>query len=206
MARTALRVQITKHCKRQLSRSGPKSLEEGVVMTTNSKFGKRFGSSQVLIGLTALAALAMLVDASAQNRNSANAAGTINTQVKIQRAPVLAASPDSGMAMYSAYCASCHGANAKGNGRAAAALSGWPTDLTALSVQNGGKFPKAHVAYVLRVAETAPAHGTTDMPVWNEAFRGLDGGHLRAQMASLRVYNLVNYLERLQVTNVASAR
>ena len=86
-------------------------------MTTNSKFGKRFGSSQVLIGLTALAALTIVVDASAQNGSSAKVAGAINTQVKIQRAPVLAAPPNSGMAMYSAYCASCHGANAKGNGR-----------------------------------------------------------------------------------------
>jgi mono/diheme cytochrome c family protein len=175
-------------------------------MTTNSKFGKRFGSSQVLIGLIALAALTIAVDASAQNGKSTNATGANNVQVRIERAAALAASPDSGVAMYSAYCASCHGANAKGNGRAAAALSNQPTDLTALSVQNGGKFPKAHVAYMLRVAGTAPAHGTTDMPVWNEAFRGLDGGHLRAQVASLRVYNLVNYLEQVQVTNVASAR
>lgn len=39
------------------------------------------------------------------------------------------------------YCASCHGADGRGNGQLAASLNVTPPDLTTLSARNGGEFP-----------------------------------------------------------------
>jgi hypothetical protein len=41
-------------------------------------------------------------------------------------------------AIFSEYCAACHGVSAKGNGLAATALRISPADLTTLALQNGG--------------------------------------------------------------------
>ena len=46
----------------------------------------------------------------------------------------------SGKETYTQYCASCHGADARGNGPAAIALKTPPPDLTTLSNRHGGKF------------------------------------------------------------------
>ncbi len=46
--------------------------------------------------------------------------------------------------------AACHERDGKGDGPAASELKTPPTDLTALTRQNGGKFPSDHVASVLR--------------------------------------------------------
>lgn len=98
--------------------------------------------------------------------------------------------------MYVAYCASCHGADAKGNGPAAPALKTPPTDLTLLSKQSGGTFPEAHVATVIRGDSVTAAHGGKDMPVWGPVFLQL-GQHDSAQV-QLRIRNLIKYLESIQ--------
>ena len=46
---------------------------------------------------------------------------------------------------FEAYCATCHGKEAKGNGPAAAALKVPPPDLTILARKNGGKFNSTEV-------------------------------------------------------------
>src|ERR1035437_888659 len=45
-----------------------------------------------------------------------------------------------GQALFQAYCASCHGKDAKGAGPAAPALKAKPADLTQIGKNNGGKF------------------------------------------------------------------
>ncbi|ABF43164.1 hypothetical protein Acid345_4164 [Candidatus Koribacter versatilis Ellin345] len=103
--------------------------------------------------------------------------------------------PADGKAMFSAYCASCHGATAKGDGPAAAALKVPPTDLTKLAKNSGGTYPMLHVKESIRNAD-APAHGSKDMPVWGPVFRNLSQGS--QSQVELRIANLAKYIETLQ--------
>jgi mono/diheme cytochrome c family protein len=59
----------------------------------------------------------------------------------IKKVPAALTSPTSGSEMFKEYCASCHGADARGRGPAAPALKASPADLTVLSRNNHGKFP-----------------------------------------------------------------
>lgn len=53
--------------------------------------------------------------------------------------------PMDGRTAYQDNCASCHGADAKGDGPAARALAVAPPDLTTISMRNGGAFPRDYV-------------------------------------------------------------
>jgi mono/diheme cytochrome c family protein len=103
--------------------------------------------------------------------------------------------PSSGKEMYTAYCASCHGSDGKGNGPAAPALKTPPTDLTQLAAKNGGTFPEAHVAQIIKGDSMTAAHGNKEMPVWGPMF--LEMGHDTAQV-QLRISNLTKYLASIQ--------
>jgi mono/diheme cytochrome c family protein len=98
--------------------------------------------------------------------------------------------------MYKAYCASCHGADAKGNGPASPALKSPAGDLTALAKNNKGSFPAARVNSVLTGTAELPAHGSADMPVWGPVFRKLSNGH--DPEVQLRINNLTKYLQSIQ--------
>ena len=119
------------------------------------------------------------------------------TKPEIKHVPATYTDPTSGKAMYTAYCASCHGADGKGDGPAAAALKMPATNLTALSAKNGGTFPAAHVAAVIQGGGGTPAHGSKDMPVWGPIFHSM-AGHSQAQ-TQLRIRNLTDYLGSIQV-------
>src|SRR6056297_1377714 len=54
-------------------------------------------------------------------------------------------SSDSGSEIFSAYCASCHGRDARGDGVLAGELPAPPPDLTQLAAGNGGVFPSSRV-------------------------------------------------------------
>jgi mono/diheme cytochrome c family protein len=103
--------------------------------------------------------------------------------------------PSSGKEMYMAYCASCHGTDGKGNGPAAAALKTPPADLTQLAAKNGGKFPDAHIAQIIKGDSMNAAHGNKEMPVWGPMF--LEMGHHTAEV-QLRIRNLTKYLASIQ--------
>ena len=100
-----------------------------------------------------------------------------------------------GADLYQAYCAVCHGKDAKGGGPAAAALKATPTDLTQLSRKNAGKFPLGSVRQVLGGGSSTPAHGSEEMPIWGPVFRAMSPDQ---NIAKLRVDNLVRYLESIQ--------
>lgn len=114
----------------------------------------------------------------------------------IQHAPMKPTSPASGKGMFTNYCAACHGAEGKGNGPAAEALKTPPADLTALSKNNGGKYPALKVAYAIRNQSAVGAHGSKEMPVWGDLFRTVSGGH--QSEVDQRIANLVSYIESLQ--------
>jgi mono/diheme cytochrome c family protein len=118
---------------------------------------------------------------------------------KIQTVTMKPTSPTSGPQMYGAYCASCHGADARGKGPAAPSLKLPPTDLTMLSQRNGGTFPTYYVAEVLRSGGDSAAHHSTEMPGWGNLMQtpGV-GGVSNETMVRLRISNLTAYLKTLQ--------
>ena len=114
----------------------------------------------------------------------------------IKRVPIQPTSPVSGKDMYTAYCAACHGTDGKGGGPAASGLKISPTDLTLLSKNNGGKYPKVKVSSSIRGESALPARGSKEMPVWGALFWSMSGGH-QAEVQQ-RVSNLTEYIESLQ--------
>jgi len=152
--------------------------------------------------IVCLAAIALLVCSfglSAQTAPAAPAqsAATPANKPAIKHVPASYTTPSSGKGMYDAYCASCHGLGGKGDGPAAPALKMPTTNLTTLAAKNGGTYPAAHVAAVIQGDAMTPAHGSKDMPVWGPIFLSI-GGHSQAEV-QLRIRNLTNYLESLQV-------
>jgi mono/diheme cytochrome c family protein len=123
--------------------------------------------------------------------------GSQAAKPEIKHVPASYTSPSSGKEMYDSYCASCHGVDGKGDGPAAPALKAVPTNLTTLAVKNSGTFPAAHVATKIQGGAMIPAHGSKEMPVWGPIFMTM-GGHSTAQV-ELRIRNLTNYLESIQV-------
>jgi len=104
-------------------------------------------------------------------------AGQEQSSKAIKHVPVKSTSPASAKQIFDNYCASCHGTDAKGSGPAAAALKTSPADLTALSKNNGGKYPALKVSSILQGQEDLPSHGSKEMPIWGPLFRPISGGH-----------------------------
>jgi len=105
--------------------------------------------------------------------------------------------------MFNAYCAVCHGMDAKGSGPAAAELKVPPADLTTLAQRHGGKFPADYVVTVLRSGvQEANAHGSKDMPIWGPLLGSIESSSTASRVASpeinLRIQNLSRYIESLQ--------
>lgn len=90
-----------------------------------------------------------------------------------------------GKQWFIAYCAPCHGEDAKGHGRAAKPNEP-PSDLTALASHNNGKFPADYVKKVLIQGVRVPAHGTNDMPVWGRTFTDVNARDLIRYLASVQ--------------------
>ena len=101
--------------------------------------------------------------------------------------PLPMTSAASGEEMYSVYCSSCHGREARG-------LSA--PDLTTLAKRNNGKFPTILVKETIRGEARIDAHGPKDMPVWGVAFRYVGSGS-RLEI-DVRINNLTDYLKSLQ--------
>jgi len=118
------------------------------------------------------------------------------TPPTVKHIPITNTPSNSGKEMFNSYCAVCHGTTGKGDGPAASAMKAPPTDLTTLAQKNGGKYPTAHVAAVIRGQAGTPAHGSQDMPVWGPLFSSISQGH-EAQVQQ-RVSNLVQYIDTLQ--------
>lgn len=138
-----------------------------------------------------LIAIIMLVSAFALAQGQ-----PVQSAPAVKHIPITNVPSNSGKEMFKSYCAVCHGSDAKGTGPAAAALKAQPADLTVLSQKNGGKYPSAHVASVLRGQATMPSHGSEDMPIWGPLFSSISQGH--ESQVEQRTANLVAYIETLQ--------
>jgi mono/diheme cytochrome c family protein len=109
-------------------------------------------------------------------------------QVPMKRTPA-----SDGAGMYNAYCASCHGLNALGDGPAAKAMTKAPADLTKISARNGGTFPETKIKRYIEGADEIAAHGSRDMPVWSTLFRSMEPGTV-----PLRIQALSDFLKSIQ--------
>ncbi len=114
----------------------------------------------------------------------------------VKKIPVTPTSASSGAEMFKAYCASCHGADGKGTGPAAAALKKAPANLTELAKLNGGEFPDKKVYGAVKGDTNTPAHGSKDMPVWGSVFQSMSHGD--QGQVQLRISNLTKYIENMQ--------
>jgi mono/diheme cytochrome c family protein len=103
----------------------------------------------------------------------------------------------SGKALFRQYCASCHGDDGKGAGPAAVAFKVQPPDLTALSRQNRGKFPRDRVVQAIRGDRMQSAHGSTDMPVWGPVFLALTG--MNQVEVERRISDLTEHIKSVQM-------
>jgi mono/diheme cytochrome c family protein len=98
--------------------------------------------------------------------------------------------------LYQAYCASCHGVDAKGNGPMAVWLKVQPSDLTRIAARNGGTFPLARVDRIISGEEALPSgHGTRAMPIWGPVFSQVTRDQ---DLGRVRIDNLARYLRDIQ--------
>lgn len=100
-----------------------------------------------------------------------------------------------GVDTYKAYCATCHGPLAKGDGPAATALKKAPADLTTIAKRHGGKFSATDVEAVIVGEQGLPSHGSRDMPIWGPVFQSLSPDN---SVMKMRMSNLVTYLKSIQ--------
>jgi hypothetical protein len=72
-----------------------------------------------------------------------------------------------------------------------------PADLTALSEQDGGKFPADRVRNAIYFKGSIPAHGTPNMPAGGDVFYSLKSD---PKLLEKRVRELTAYIESIQAT------
>ena len=114
---------------------------------------------------------------------------------QIKEAPARAIGSVDGRDSFGAYCAACHGRDAKGNGPAAPALKGPIPDLTTIARRNAGKFDGLAIERAISGTDKGrPAHGAPDMPIWGPVFRGVQSD----AAAAVRLANLVKFPESIQ--------
>jgi mono/diheme cytochrome c family protein len=106
---------------------------------------------------------------------------------------------DAGKAYYRQYCATCHGANGKGEGPMSAALKSKATDLTQLAKKNGGKFPYMDVLDTIDGAKPVASHGSSEMPAWGQTFQSdMSGDPMQQAAVRGRLMLLTDYIRTLQ--------
>ena len=111
----------------------------------------------------------------------------------------------SGAELFERFCASCHGAAARGDGPVAATLNVAVPNLTTIE-QRYGEFPVNLIRDVIdgRGIDMR-AHGTRAMPVWGYEFWIEEGGDVVAQKSVREAINkLVEHLRSLQRTEGAA--
>jgi mono/diheme cytochrome c family protein len=101
-----------------------------------------------------------------------------------------------GAALYAEHCASCHGANATGDGPMSRALKHAPPDLTNLSLKNEGVFPSARVHRIIE-GRDVESHGDREMPVWGDVFK-VQSDRSTGEAAQKRIDAIVAFLESIQ--------
>lgn len=101
-----------------------------------------------------------------------------------------------GPQLYHAYCAVCHGEDAKGQGPMAKTLRKLPPDLTRYSARHGGKFSLIEVRKIISGTNILNGgHGRSGMPIWGPIFSEVTRDE---DLGQVRIDNLARYLESIQ--------
>jgi mono/diheme cytochrome c family protein len=106
----------------------------------------------------------------------------------------------SGAELYASYCASCHGASARGDGPAAASLDPPPSDLTTLAARWGRPLDRERLADFVDGRNAPRAHGPPGMPVWGERLYSGEREESPAREEARRgaILLILEYLQTLQ--------
>lgn len=116
-------------------------------------------------------------------------------------APVMAQDAAAGKETYLRYCATCHGAEGRGDGPTAAILTLQPTDLTQLAARADGALPIGRIVARIDGRDPLVAHGSP-MPVWGEFFDGQYAAIKTASgqpiLTSQPIVDLVAFLDSIQ--------
>ncbi|MGI1662517.1 c-type cytochrome [Palleronia sp. KMU-117] len=107
---------------------------------------------------------------------------------------------DAGQAAFGQYCATCHGADAKGAGPLGQLISIPIPDLTQLNARNDGVFPMLDVIHVIDGRTGVRAH-EQPMPVYGAVFKSRlsEIGPYAAEIAVRgEVLSIAYYLESIQ--------
>jgi nucleotide-binding universal stress UspA family protein/mono/diheme cytochrome c family protein len=103
-----------------------------------------------------------------------------------------------GGAVFSSYCAVCHGSSGRGDGPLAPSMRRKPANLTEIAKANGGVFPSELVFRTIDGRQPVRGHGGPDMPVWGDAFsKSREAGD--AERVKQVIQSLVDYLESIQL-------
>jgi mono/diheme cytochrome c family protein len=102
-----------------------------------------------------------------------------------------------GSSVYRTYCASCHGADAKGDGPLAEHLRFRPPDLTLIAKRNAGTYPADKVYRIIDGRNPVKGHGGPEMPVWGDAFKNVTEGY-KEDDVKVKIDALVDHLRSIQ--------
>ncbi len=111
--------------------------------------------------------------------------------------------PADGRALFMQNCAVCHGADARGDGEMARAMTRPPKDLTLIALRNGDSFPRA------RVMSTIDGYAKSDlsgpgMPEFGALLQGdlvpFDSGDGKPTPTPRKLVALLEYIESVQQT------
>jgi mono/diheme cytochrome c family protein len=108
-----------------------------------------------------------------------------------------------GRTTFRVYCQSCHGADARGNGRIAELMKVRPADLTQLARENDGTFPADKLARIIDGRADVAAHGDREMPVWGQSFLETAGNEADVKT---RIQQLVDFLQTIQEKGAAKKK
>jgi mono/diheme cytochrome c family protein len=163
--------------------AGPGKQAEDDREATVETADKRF--TRALLVLAVALAGVVLPGAGGQTQIAPNAEEQLPPLIRSIKGPDL----------FRAYCAACHGLDARGAGPVAPSLKAKVPDLTLLERTNRGQFPVARVRQVITGENVVVAHGSREMPIWGPIFHQVEGD---VDWGNVRLENLVKYLESIQ--------
>ncbi|MCA0955019.1 c-type cytochrome [Mameliella sediminis] len=108
-----------------------------------------------------------------------------------------------GRGLFMENCAICHGADGKGNGQMARAMTPPPQNLTLIKVRNGDVFPRAKVMSIID-GYARSDRSASWMPEFGELLEGdlvpYDSGDGKPTPTPRKLVALAEYLESIQAS------
>jgi len=105
-----------------------------------------------------------------------------------------------GAQLFYSLCASCHGAQAHGDGPVAVSLVNPPPDLTRITQRHKGDFPAEEIRRAVDGRSPRLVHGPQSMPVWGQQlyFSDRPDDPAARAHADAAIKRLVEYIRSLQ--------